>query len=89
MARPVIWITPNGQHTTIRRELARDDYKLTDLDRLGIAELIITLARQLVDEDESVTTEHDIKVQGIPVRGLTQVDMVELGMQAFSSLRFR
>lgn len=89
MARPVIWVTPNGEHGKLRRELARNNYKLTDMDRVAVAELICHLARQLVSEDDTVTTEHDIVFQGIPLPGLTQIDMIEIGIQAFSSLRFR
>ena len=89
MARPVIWVTPQGEQGALRRELARNNHKLTDMDRLAIAEFICLLARQLVSQDDTTTAEHDVVFQGIPLPGLTQIDMIEMGMQAFSSLRYR
>lgn len=87
MARPVIWVTPNGEHRSVRRELARNNHKLTDLDELAIADLICILARKLVSQDHTVTA--DLVFQGIPLPGLTYADMVEMGMQAFSSMRYK
>lgn len=79
MARPVIWVSP------MRRELARNGNKLTDMDRLAIADYIFLLARTLVSEDQS--RPHDLVFQGIPLPDLTDVDLIEMGMQAFSALR--
>ena len=87
MSRPRIWVTPNDEHRSIRRELARDNHKLTDMDRLAIAEYICILARALVADDEH--KRHDLVFQGIPLPDLSEVDLVEMGMQAFSSLRYR
>lgn len=79
MARPVIWVSPN------KRELARNGYKLTDLDRLAIADFICLLARTLAPEDQSHA--HDIVFQGIPLPDLSDVDLIEMGAQAFSAMR--
>lgn len=87
MSRPVIWVTPHGEHRSLRRELARNNYKLTDLDRLAIADLICMLARALVADEPA--KRHDLVFQGIPLPDLSEVDLIEMGAQAFSSLRYR
>lgn len=85
MTRPAIWVTPSGEHAPVHRELALNGYKLTDMDRLAIVELITILARVLVTDSK---TSRGIVFQGIPLDGLSDVDMIEMGAQAFSSLRW-
>lgn len=87
MSRPVIWVTPNSEHRKAKRELAQDNHKLTDMDRVALAELGCLLFSNLIVADTGSGTTHDVTFRGIPLRGMTQPDMIAVIQQVASSMR--